>query len=293
MLIDAVEVYRSPRESECAERAFMLTAVGLANEITWDGHSFVIWVDPWAFREAHVHLAGYTHESRPPPPPPPPPELHSYAWVGCVGYVLMLFGVAYALSKGFWRLDAFDVGAMNAARVKSGEWWRAWTALTLHLDPAHLVMNLGAGVWFGYLAGQRLGSGIAWALIVTGAAAANLLEGLLGPAAHRAVGASTAVFTALGLLSAYAWSERFRFPQRWALRWGPLVAGVVLLGWTGSEGENTDLVAHVAGFVIGTLLGALAAQSIAQRILRGVPQWAAGLFALASVGLAWVYGLSR
>src|SRR5207248_923152 len=83
-----------------------------------------------------------------------------------------------------------------------------------------------AGVWFGYLAGRQMGVGTAWLLTVTGAALANLLEGLTGPPEHQAVGASTAVFAALGAMSAHSWRERLQLPQRWARRWGPLVAGV-------------------------------------------------------------------
>src|SRR5256885_13775466 len=118
---------------------------------------------------------------------------------------------------------------------------------------SHLAANLCAGVWFGYLAARQMGAGTAWLLTVTGAALANLLEGLLGPPEHQAVGASTAVFAALGAMSAYSWRERFQLPQRWARRWGPLIAGVILLGWTGSAGDGTDLVAHVAGVAGGPL----------------------------------------
>ena len=162
---------------------------------------------------------------------------------------------------------------LNAARVQSGQWWRAWTALTLHLDPGHLAANLGAGVWFGYLAARELGSGSSWFLIVNGAALANWLEAELGPATHRSVGASTAVFTALGMLAAHSWRTRFHLPQRWALRWAPLVAGVVLLGWLGSAGEGTDLVAHATGFIVGVLIGAAAALPGIKYTLERVPQW--------------------
>ena len=76
------------------------------------------------------------------------------AWVGCLFYVLCLMAVAYAISGGHIRLDAFDTADLHAAKVRGGQLWRAWTALTLHLDGAHLAANLGAGVWFGYLAGS-------------------------------------------------------------------------------------------------------------------------------------------
>jgi membrane associated rhomboid family serine protease len=204
---------------------------------------------------------------------------------------LVLLGVAWGLSNGLVRLDAFDLGELDAGRVQAGQWWRAWTALTLHLDGPHLAANLAAGVWFGYLAARQMGTGTAWLLTVTGAAIANLLEGLLGPPEHRAVGASTAVFSALGAMSAYSWRERFGLPQRWARRWGPLVAGVILLGWTGSAGEGTDLVAHLGGFAVGALLGATAALPRVQPPLQRLPQWLAGAAALGSIAIAWICAL--
>ena len=269
----------------------MLTAVGLPSIVELDGAEYVIRVDAANGAAALAHLERYAVESRPPPPPPPPPRLHPFAWVGCVLYAGALFFVAVAVAGGWWRLDSFDAGTMDAARVQSGEWWRAWTALTLHVDAAHLATNLGAGVWFGYLAGRQIGSGTAWLLGVLGAGLANLLEALLGPASHRAVGASTAVFTVLGILSAYSWRDRYRLPQRWARRWGPLVAGVLMLGWTGSEGERTDVVAHVAGFLVGTALGVIAALPGPRRALARVPQWIAGAAAVSIIAVAWVFAL--
>jgi membrane associated rhomboid family serine protease len=220
--------------------------------------------------------------------------VYAHAWVGCAIYVLVLVGVAWVLSNGLVRLDAFDLGELDAARVQAGEWWRAWTALTLHLDAPHLAANLGAGTWFGYLAARQMGSGTSWLITVTGAALANLLEGLLAPPEHRAVGASTAVFSALGAMSAYSWREHFALPQRWARRWGPLIAGVILLGWTGAGGEGTDVdvVAHLGGFAVGALLGANAALPRSRLVLQRVPQWLTGAAALASLAIAWGCALS-
>lgn len=293
------EVFRSLRRAACDDRAFMLRAVGIASVVTLVDRVFLLWVNEGDAPLARTHLLQYEAENRPAPPPPPPPRLYDNAWVGCIVYVGCLMGVAYAISNGLVRLDAFDAGEMHAARVQAGQWWRAWTALTLHLDGAHLAANLGAGVWFGYLASRLIGSGTAWFLIVNGAALANLLEALLGSPDHRSVGASTAVFTALGAMSAYSWRERYQLPQRRALRWGPLVAGVILLGWTGSGGgsetdpgnPNVDLVAHVAGFGVGMLLGAAAALPRVRRALDRVPQWVAGFAAFASIALAWGWAL--
>jgi rhomboid protease GluP len=299
----AVEVFRSVRLPECNERAFMLYAVGIASAIARDARVYVLLVDGGDVEAALQHLRLYEVERlNKPLPPPPPPQLHPHAWVGSVAYVVVIYGVALAISNGWWRLDAFDVGEMNSGLIRAGQWWRVWTALTLHLDGPHLVANTLAGVWFGYLASRLLRVGNAWLLTVIGAGLANWIEALLAPE-HLAVGASTAVFTVLGLLSAYSWRTRLAYPQRWALRWGPLVAGLVLLGWTGMgsesmdepgkpSGEAIDVAAHVLGFSVGLLFGAAAAIAPVARLLNRVPQWLAGLLALMPLAAAWMSALS-
>jgi rhomboid protease GluP len=289
---DGVEVYRSFWRRDCQDRAFMLGAVGIANVIVPRGDEFTLEVAAADVERAASHLIQYEAENRPPEPVPAAPPLHPHAWIGCAGYAAWVLGVAYAISNGLVRLDAFNVGELDVARVQSGQWWRAWTALTLHVSGPHLAANLCAGIWFGYLAGRQLGVGVAWFLIVAGGGLANLVEGLLGPPWHQSVGASTAVFTALGLMSAYTWRERLALPQRWVQRWGPLVAGVSLLGWLGTAGKQTDVMAHLLGFGIGVLLGAGAALAVVRRRLHDVPQWPAGLAALAIMTVAWKLALA-
>jgi membrane associated rhomboid family serine protease len=300
----AVEVFRSARVPECNERAFMLYAVGIASAIARDSTGCVLLVEIDDAPAALEHLRQYEIERlNKPPPPPPPPKLHPHAWAGSVIYALVVTGVAFAISNGLWRLDAFNVGELDAGLVQQGQWWRVWTALTLHLDGPHLAANTLAGVWFGYLASRLLGTGNAWFLVVMGAGLANWIEAFFGPPTHRSVGASTAVFTALGLLSAYSWRTRLAYPQRWALRWGPLVAGVVLLSWTGtgaqsleepggSAGQTVDVLAHALGFAVGLLAGAGAALESVSRVLNRVPQWLAGLLALVPLVVGWIRALS-
>ena len=290
---DLVTVYRAARRRACEERQLVLMAVGVEAVVSAAPGEYLLQVEAADAGYAMQHLLQYEAENRAPPPAPPAPRLYPYAWLGCLLYGLVLIGVAWALSGAWVRLDAFDLGELDAARVQAGEWWRAWTALTLHLDGPHLAANLLAGTWFGYLAGRQMGPGTAWLLTVTGGAVANLLEGQFGPPEHRAVGASTAVFAALGAMAAYSWRERLRLPQSRARRWGPLVAGVILLGWTGSAGEGTDVVAHLGGFVVGAIFGATAALPRARALLARVPQLLSGALALTSLALAWACALWR
>lgn len=299
-----VEIFRSARRAECDERAFVLAAVGIACEITAQGADYLLHADPAEAAQALAHLHQYEIEMQHPSAaaPLPSPRLHAGAWVGSAIYAAVLLTVAIAVSNGMWRLDAFDVGELDARRVQGGQWWRVWTALTLHVDGAHLAANTAAGIWFGYLAARLIGVGNTWFLVLLGAGAANWLEARLAPLDYRAVGASTAVFATLGLVAAYSWGTRYRFAQRWAVRWGPLVAGVVLLGWTGAgggevtappgaSGTEVDIVAHALGFTVGLLLGIAAAWRPLTRILDRAPQWPAGLVSLAVIAWSWLRAL--
>ena len=69
------------------------------------------------------------------------------------------------------------------------------------------------------------------------------------------------MFATLGLLAAYAWRRRRDQGDRWAYRWAPLVAGVILLGFMGAGGERTDVLAHLTGFAMGALAGVVHACS--------------------------------
>jgi membrane associated rhomboid family serine protease len=299
-----LEVFRSGRLPDCDERAFMLYAVGIGSAIAKDTGDYVLLVEEDTAPAAREHLRRYEVERlNRPPPPPKPPKLHPNAGWASVAYASVITGVALVISNGLWRLDAFDVGELNAGLVRQGQWWRIWTALTLHVDGAHLAANTAAGMWFGYLAARLMGAGNAWLCVVLGAGLANWIESILASSWHRSVGASTAVFTALGLLSAYSWRTRLALPQRWALRWGPLVAGVLLLAWTGTGGESlddpssvagqsVDVLAHALGFLTGVLTGAVMSIEGIAGALNRVPQWLYGVLALVPIAVSWALALS-
>jgi membrane associated rhomboid family serine protease len=223
--------------------------------------------------------------------PAAPPPKQPYAGVGTLAYALTLLGVGYLAGARVLDANWFDAGSLRAGAVRSGELWRAVTALTLHLDVAHLIANLGFGMLFGYFAGQLLGPGVAWASVLGAAAIANLLTALVQTAAHSSAGASTAVFATLGLLAAYGWRQRHSLAERWAYRYAPLVAGVALLAFLGVGGEHTDVLAHLAGFGTGIVAGWWLGRGL-ERAPGARTQLALGAAAIAVIVIAWRLALA-
>jgi membrane associated rhomboid family serine protease len=88
-------------------------------------------------------------------------------------------------------------------------------------------------------------------------------------------------------MAAYSWRERRTMTLRPAQQYGPLLAGVILLGWLGTSGEHTDVMAHLLGFAVGAALGALIAHDGLQRLWRRAPQWLGGALALGVLAVAW------
>ena len=286
---DLVEIFRSLWRNACEERGFVLHAVGIESQVMWLGRSWALLVPVDRHADALQQLLQYDRENPPRRRPGLPEPVHRGAWLGSLAYAAVILCVGY-LAGGFaLGADWLDLGAMTAGPTRSGEPWRAVTALTLHLDVGHLLANLGFGTVFGLLAGQLLGAGVAWFTVLVAASAANLLNAFLLPAEHSSVGASTAVFATLGLLAAYAWWRRRDAGDRWAYRWAPLVAGVILLGFTGAGGERTDVFAHLSGFAMGVLAGVAHA---ALPVPRGrVAQLVAGAAALLLLVGAWARAL--
>jgi len=138
--------------------------------------------------------------------------------------------------------------------VRHGEWWRLVTALFLHANPPHLVMN-GATLWlFGTAVEKSIGR---WWLL-----AIFLVAGTLGNAlsvwhAHYdvSIGASGGIFGVIGAFAVAAYQLRSPMYTTVRRRLLPLIALVVTcdltIGWLEPQIDN---LAHAGGFVAGVLL---------------------------------------
>jgi len=211
---------------------------------------------------------------------------------GVTGYIVIISIVAVLAGEAAFNRDWIAAGRVDGALIRAGEWWRTITALTLHSGLPHFVGNLGFGAVFGIMAGRVLGPGVTWLAVVVASATANFINTILLDSTHRSIGASTAVFAALGLVAGFVWRAKLFSQDRWPLRIGPIVGGIALLAYTGtgSPDSNTDTGAHLVGFVCGFVTGTLLTL-----VYRYVPdlrvQKIAGTAAVAIVIFAWITAL--
>lgn len=233
----------------------------------------------------------YEKENRNWPPPLPPATAESDTLLTTLS-VLLLIAIFHNLTlldlslSGHVLVDWSALGNADAGKICDGQWWRTITALTLHADWPHLLGNLAIGGVFISRLSRDLGSGLAWTLLLTTGALGNLLNALLQAPDHRAVGASTAVFGTVGVLAALNLVRyRHNLWKRWPL---PVAAALGLLALLGTEGERTDLGAHLFGFAVGLLIGRGIAPLLQQHGRPGRRlNFFLALFSIGVVGIAW------
>jgi membrane associated rhomboid family serine protease len=166
--------------------------------------------------------------------------------------------------------------------------WRSVTALTLHLDIAHVTGNAVATAVLLPAVAQRLGAGAGLLLVVLAGACGNVLAALTHAPDHAAVGASTATFAAIGMLGTLRLcSGSAGEHTRWK-SWMIPAASLLLLVLLGA-GRGADVLAHVTGFVSGAVFGLVGA--VSRHPLGSVLQWMLGALAAAIIAACWLRAL--
>ncbi len=285
------EIYRSPRKKACLEQALVLEAAGIKHEIRTESGEYSLLVANADAERARAEIDAYQRENRARPTRVAMFRHHAGAWIGVYAYVSVLLLAAILRDRHVFGFDWFVAGRTNAELIRQGQWWRTVTALSLHADMPHLVGNVVVGGLFGLFTAQLLGSGLAWLSILCAGAAGNAINAWIRPPQHTSVGASTAIFAALGILAAYVWMRRSHLRTTRLAYWGPLVGGVVLLGYFGTGGARTDVVAHAAGFSSGLLLGALYGKLGDRLLFTTAAQFLLGAATLAVLISAWTLAL--
>jgi membrane associated rhomboid family serine protease len=162
----------------------------------------------------------------------------------------------FITTRGLHNQAILNFGS-SSYYLSQGQSFRAVTALFLHSDTDHLIGNM-AGILI--LAGPVLrvtGYGQGFLLLLASGTAGNLIAESFGRDLQLSIGASTAVMAAAGLLGARRMTigappEHSAFPKLKGLV--PFAAAATLTAMF-SHGENTDVSAHLFGFLAGTGIG--------------------------------------
>jgi membrane associated rhomboid family serine protease len=300
-----VAVFRSRFGRLAREHALVLEAVGIPHATAQMGGEHVVAVPGELAERAARELAQYEHENRGWRRPEELPLALSEGWPAVVAWTLGLVLVdALANSRGF-GVDWLAAGASDAALVRAGELWRTATALTLHADFVHLASNIVFGALFVALVCELLGNGLALLAIVGAGALGNLANAWIRNPEFSSIGASTAVFAALGIVGAHRWQRRKLVRSRGVASWVPLVASAFLLAYLGAGarqddwgpdaagGRSIDVGGHVCGFLVGALLGAVLGRFVDKRPVSTAAQVGFGFAALALLAGAWLAAFAR
>lgn len=253
-----VQVGIYPTYTSGSEHGLVVLAMGLPYWLEPLGDQFALLIEPPAEVVVREQLARFDRESI----GWPPPAIDATGSVKPVDLLSPLCWAALVLAAfrvQLQRPDWVNAGAVDAAAIfERGEVWRLATALFLHDDLGHLVSNLASGIFVFAAVTTTMGRRAGWAWIAVAALVGNLATALARyPAPYLSIGASTAIFGGLGLLTgcAVCVGARSRASQRWRAAFVPLAAGITVLGLYGAGGVRIDLGAHLCGFGAGLVLG--------------------------------------
>jgi rhomboid protease GluP len=210
---------------------------------------------------------------------------------------LVLAGIAImhaasAFGVGVSRSVWVSVGSADAGLFLRGELWRVVTALTLHGDVLHLMSNVVVGGFFVLWLCKEVGPGLGWMAVLLSGTIGNAVNSVVQSPLHNSIGASTAVFGAIGILSGLRAHESATASRSVVI---PLMTGIILLAFLGSGGESggarTDIGAHLFGLVSGAAIGAILSSWLKSHAVPvGLSQRVLGVAAVLLPVSAWAWG---
>jgi membrane associated rhomboid family serine protease len=269
------------------EWALVLSSQALSPHVSAGAGGFVVWLPETQVESAERALSAWERENPPARDAglaPAPAPGRSRAGVPIAAGLVLFFLVTGARRPGStW----FEAGSADAARILAGEVWRTATALTLHADLAHALGNAAMGAFLISAVCGAFGAGVGAAAVLACGIGGNAINALAHTASHSSVGASTAVFGALGLLCAPAFARRRRRRGARGRLLAPVAAGLGVIAMAGVGGERTDLWAHLFGFAVGALLG-FPLVAAGARLRSRALQIGAGALALLALLGSWV-----
>lgn len=267
-----------------------------------------VYVPPLAAQCARQELIAF-HAENARKPVSSPAKVHASGNWAVLFFVLLLLW--HGTLAGWWSVPTFlpaflknffvalttpdgnqavSLGGLDTFKMWSvGQWYRAVTALTLHLGSQHVLGNVAFGSLFVTLLCRRMGLGYGLLLVVLGGAVGNILNSglrMYQSGAFVSIGFSTALFAAVGALAGSLVLAQAREDRRKAFV--PLAAGGAILAMLGAEGDNLDYMAHVFGLLSGFGLGIVAQYLQNSFQPRALWQWLCAGMAASLLAASWM-----
>jgi membrane associated rhomboid family serine protease len=250
--------------------ALVLASQGVQPTITKDEEGWGLHVDESEYERATGAIVQYRRENR---------GWRGWHWEQQLPYSGLWFhwGSAFwclwLVILFFWNHERFprltELGLMDNHAVRGGQWWRIFTAITLHADASHLAANASTGFFLFGLAMAHYGAGFGLMAAYLAGAGGNVLGYLIYSESQRSLGASGMVMGALGLIAVQTLAYwRDNPPNFGRVVWrsvGAAICVFMLLGF----GPQSDILAHVGGFVFGCGFGVLL-NSVPTSLLKNV-----------------------
>jgi rhomboid protease GluP len=242
-------------EDDANTYRLVLSSIGVYHRLQKDRHGWDILVSNTDYEKALNAIAEYIDEnhSRQTPIELLYNDEYKRTFTGVWVSILLLLFHIYLVLEG--KSEFFiKVYGSSAFHILNGELYRCITSLMLHANTLHILGNMVGISIFGSFVCSIMGLGVGWFMILITGITGNLINAFLHMNNHISVGASTSIFGAIGILSAYQFVKKFRVPGQRVKAFLPLCGGLALLGLLGS-GEHSDLMAHLFGFLSGIIAG--------------------------------------
>jgi len=195
----------------------------------------------------------------------------AYAWVTAtiVAANLLIFAAMAIQQKRFAAFDLQvlqDWGGNYGILTANGQWWRLLSATFLHLDPAHVLVNMWALWSVGKLTERLYGRWVFFGLYLASGVVASLTSIVWDPA-RVTVGASGAIFGIFGAFLAYLVQRRTDVPKSIIrAHWLSTTVFVLFSLTSGLLQTGIDNAAHIGGLTAGFLLGWCVARPLDARM---------------------------
>jgi membrane associated rhomboid family serine protease len=180
-----------------------------------------------------------------------------FSWRSPAVFLIMLFLCIvhlYSQHNGIHGHLVKEFGS-SGLYIMHGDYYRAVSALFFHADIEHLAGNLVGMFVFATGVFSLTGYGKGSLMLLLSGFFGNITTAYFKKGAYLSIGASTSVLGAAGILTALQIVKKRDASLSNIQIFAPFAAGMALLGFL-SGGENTDISAHLFGFIWGFFIGA-------------------------------------